>query len=396
MIFAAVHNPFVSKSFTQLLLCWLALLAFGLIMVSSAAIALNGNYANKHLVYLVVGLLAFFVTFILPLRVWNSLYLVGWLGALAFAVVVLLPGVGHTVNGATRWLQVGGFTLQASEAAKFGLMIYLAGYLHRYGEQLSVEPAKIFVPLSMIAVVGALLVVEPDLGSAVVIVAASVALLFIAGAQLRYFLLLLVVAGGLLALLIWLEPYRMQRLLAFIDPWATPFDGGYQLVQALIAFGRGEIFGLGLGEGIQKLYYLPEAHNDFIFAVIAEELGVVGALTVLAVYSLFIIRIFAVAREQLNGGELFAGYCCYFVGLIFAFQLLINLGVNTGALPTKGLTLPFISYGGNSLIISSATSKSAITPSRMGRIASMLPGVRPSINLASSPTASTFLTPSLT
>ena len=354
MIFAAVHNPFVSKSFTQLLLCWLALLAFGLIMVSSAAIALNGNYANKHLVFLVVALLAFFVTFIVPLRVWNSLYLAGWLGALAFAVVVLLPGVGHTVNGATRWLQVGGFTLQASEVAKFGLMIYLAGYLHRYGEQLSVEPAKIFVPLSMIAVVGALLVVEPDLGSAVVIVAASVALLFIAGAQLRYFLLLLVVAGVLLALLIWMEPYRMQRLLAFIDPWAMPFDGGYQLVQALIAFGRGEIFGLGLGEGIQKLFYLPEAHNDFIFAVIAEELGVVGALTVLAVYSLFIVQIFAVARAQLSRGELFAGYCCYFVGLIFAFQLLINLGVNTGALPTKGLTLPFISYGGNSLIISSA------------------------------------------
>ena len=354
LISTTMRNPFVASRFTQLLVCWLALLAFGLVMVSSAAIALNGNYANRHAVYLVAALLAFSVTFILPLRVWNNLYLVGWFGALVFAVAVLVPGVGHTVNGATRWLQIGGFTLQASEIAKFGLMIYLAGYLHRYGEQLSLEPAKIFVPLGMIAVVSGLLVVEPDLGSAVVIVAASVVLLFIGGAQLRYFLLLLLVAGGLLALLIWMEPYRMQRFMAFIDPWAMPFDGGYQLVQALIAFGRGELFGLGLGEGIQKLYYLPEAHNDFIFAVIAEELGAVGALILLAVYSLFIIQIFSVARAQLEQEELFAGYCCYFVGLIFAFQLLINLGVNTGALPTKGLTLPFISYGGNSLIISSA------------------------------------------
>ena len=350
----ALPNPFVSRSFTQLFFCWLGLLAFGLVMVSSAAVALNGNYATKHLVYLVMALLAFLVTFVVPLRVWNGLYLVGWFGALAFAVIVLVPGVGHTVNGATRWLQISGFTLQASEVAKFGLMIYLAGYLHRYGEQLSAEPAKIFVPLGMITVVSGLLVVEPDLGSAVVIVAASIALLFIGGAQLRYFLLLLLAAGGMLALLIWLETYRMERLLAFIDPWAMPFDGGYQLVQALIAFGRGELFGLGLGEGIQKLYYLPEAHNDFIFAVIAEELGAVGALTLLAVYSLFVIQIFSVARAQSDRGELFAGYCCYFIGLIFAFQLLINLGVNTGALPTKGLTLPFVSYGGNSLIISSA------------------------------------------
>jgi cell division protein FtsW len=351
---ALAQHPFMSRDFLPLLVCWLLLLAFGLVMVSSASVALNGNYANKHIVYLVISVLAFFVTFILPLSVWNKLYLIGWLGALAFAVVVLLPGVGHTVNGATRWLQISGFTLQASEVAKFGLMIYLAGYLHRYGEQLSAEPAKIFVPLGMIVVVCGLLIVEPDLGSAVVIVAASIALLFIAGAQLRYFLLLLIAAGAALALLIWIEPYRMQRLLAFIDPWAMPYDGGYQLVQALIAFGRGELFGLGLGEGVQKLYYLPEAHNDFIFAVIAEELGVIGALTLVAVYSLFIVKIFSVARAQVEQDALFSGYCCYFIGLIFAFQLLINLGVNTGALPTKGLTLPFISYGGNSLIISSA------------------------------------------
>lgn len=354
MNIALANNPLASKDFTQLLLCWLMLLAFGLVMVSSAAIALNGNFSNKHIVYLLVSMLAFFVTFILPTSLWNKLYLVGWVGALALAVVVLLPGVGHTVNGATRWLQLGGFTLQASEVAKFGLMIYLAGYLHRYGEQLSAEPAKIFVPLGMIIAVCALLIVEPDLGSAVVIVAASIALLFIAGAQLRYFLLLLVAASGALALLIWIEPYRMERLMAFIDPWAKPFDGGYQLVQALIAFGRGELFGLGLGEGVQKLYYLPEAHNDFIFAVIAEELGAVGALALVALYSLFIVKIFSVARAQVDQQALFSGYCCYFVGLIFAFQLLINLGVNTGALPTKGLTLPFISYGGNSLIISSA------------------------------------------
>ena len=198
MNIALKQYPQVPADFLSLLVCWLLLLAFGLVMVSSASVALNGDYASKHLVFLVLSVLAFSVTFILPMSVWNKLYLVGWLGALAFALVVLLPGVGHTVNGATRWLQISGFTLQASEVAKFGLMIYLAGYLHRYGEQLSAEPVKVFVPLGMIVSVCALIVIEPDLGSAVVIVAASIALLFIAGAQLRYFLLLLIAALSLI------------------------------------------------------------------------------------------------------------------------------------------------------------------------------------------------------
>jgi cell division protein FtsW len=165
----------------------------------------------------------------------------------------------------------------------------------------------------------------------------------------------MLVGGGLLfALMIWLEPFRMRRMIAFTDPWAVPFDTGYQLVQALIAFGRGELFGLGLGEGIQKLSYLPEAHNDFIFAVIAEELGSVGAIALIALYSFFVLVVLSVAKRCLFAGNRFAAYCCYFAGFIFAYQFLVNVGVNVGVLPTKGLTLPFISYGGNSLIISCA------------------------------------------
>jgi cell division protein FtsW len=244
--------------------------------------------------------------------------------------------------------------LQAVEVAKFGLMIYLAGYLTRYHDELERAPARIFIPLAMVFAICALVVAEPDLGSAAVVLAATLSVLFMAGAKLRFVLLMVVGGIALFALMVWLEPFRMRRMAAFTDPWAVPFDTGYQLVQALIAFGRGEVFGLGLGEGIQKLSYLPEAHNDFIFAVIAEELGSIGAIACIVLYSFFVFMILAVAKHRLMLGDRFASYCCYFVGFIFAYQFLVNVGVNVGVLPTKGLTLPFISYGGNSLMVSCA------------------------------------------
>jgi cell division protein FtsW len=176
-------------------------------------------------------------------------------------------------------------------------------------------------------------------------------LLFIAGARLRQFLLIVVVAAGALALLSVLQPYRVQRMVTFLDPWSDAYDSGYQLTQALIAFGRGDWFGLGLGEGIQKLLYLPEAHNDFIFAVVAEELGLVGALLVFALLIALVLRVFRIAAVALTEGRLFAGYLAYGSALLFGLQCVINVGVNTGTLPTKGLTLPFISYGGNSLLV---------------------------------------------
>ena len=266
--------------FPPLLINWLSLLVFSVVMVGSAAVALEGAYLTKHLVYVALSLIAFGLCFAFPPNWWNRLYLLGWVAAMGMAVLVLLPGVGHKVNGATRWIDLGFFTLQAAEVAKAGLCIYLAGYLARHGDKIGDDPGVLMLPLAMIALVAGLLVAEPDLGSAVVLVTATVAVLFVAGAKLRYFVGFAVIGGALLALLIWYEPYRWERLIAFLDPWAVQYSSGYQLTQALIAFGRGELFGLGLGEGVQKLFYLPEAHTDFIFAVIAEELGSVGAIAI--------------------------------------------------------------------------------------------------------------------
>ncbi len=348
---ASVIREPAAVAATDILIPWLLLLGVGVVMVSSASAALPGDHLSKHLLYLLLAGAAAGVAYAIPPAWWRGLYLVGWGIALLISVVVLLPGFSHEVNGAKRWLNLGGFTLQAAEVAKFGLCMYLAGYLDRHGGKLAMDPKLIFVPTGMTLLVVALLIAEPDLGSAVVIAAAALALLFMAGAKLRYLVLLLVAGAAVLALLVEIAPYRMQRLIAFLDPWSVAFGSGYQLTQALIAFGRGEIFGLGLGEGIQKLFYLPEAHNDFIFAVIAEELGAVGAIGVIALMSWLIVQLLRLGWAKLHDGNAFAGYVCLFVGLLFAFQFLINVGVNTGALPTKGLTLPFISYGGNSLII---------------------------------------------
>ena len=339
--------------FNVLMLPWLVLLTVGTVMVGSAAVALGGDYLTRHLVFLSIALVVAGGVFAVPSAVWNKLYLLGWLAALAVAIAVLVPGVGHEVNGASRWIRFGGFSIQAAEIAKFGLCVYLAGYLQRHQAEIGHARALI-LPLLMVLTVVALLVLEPDLGSAVVITVAAVGLLFLAGAKLRYFLGFAVIGVGALALLIAYAPYRIARVVAFLDPWAVAYGSGYQLTQALIAFGRGEVFGLGLGEGIQKLFYLPEAHNDFIFAVIAEELGGVGAIALAVLLAYLVVKIFTVARWQLQLGNYFQGYVAYFVGLIIGLQLLVNLGVNTGVLPTKGLTLPFVSYGGNSLIISCA------------------------------------------
>ena len=350
----AMRNLPVGRDALELLIPWFVLLAFGSIMVASAAVALNGNYLSKHLIFLVLALALFLATALVPISIWSRFYMLGWLLAITIAVLVLIPGVGREVNGASRWLPIAGITIQAAEVAKFGLVLYLAGYIQRYSGSVVESPLQFVIPLIMSALVAALLIAEPDLGSAVVIMAAVCTLFFLAGTKLRYVFVLLLIACLSLALLIWLEPYRMRRLNSFVNPWDMPFDSGYQLVQALIAFGRGELFGLGLGEGIQKLYYLPEAHNDFIFAVIAEELGGLGAIGLVVVFSFLVCKIFTVARRCVDANHLFAGYACYFIGLIFAFQLLVSLGVNTGVLPTKGLTLPFISYGGSSLMISCA------------------------------------------
>ena len=336
---------------SSMFVVWLSLLAFGVVMVASAAVVMQGDYLTRHLVYLALALISFGIAFALPTSLWRVGYLLILALVFVFCVLVLVPGIGREVNGASRWIGFGAFTVQAAEVAKFGVCIYLATYLSKYQTLVVQTPTYLAMPLLLIGGVCGLLVAEPDLGSAVVILATSVAVLFVAGAKLRYFLLLVLLGIRLMYVLVLIAPYRMERLVAFLDPWSVAYGSGYQLTQALIAFGRGELFGIGLGESIQKLYYLPEAHNDFILAVVAEELGAFGVLMVAGMLTYIVIQLLRLARKNLELKNLFAAYVAYFVALLIGIQFLVNLGVNTGALPTKGLTLPFVSYGGNSLIV---------------------------------------------
>ncbi len=334
-----------------LLFAWLLLLGFGLVMVASSSVAMEQDFFARHGVYLGMALAGFLVTLAIPLTVWRSCRQFAWIAAVVVCAAVLVPGIGQKVNGATRWIDLGVGTFQPSEAARLFILVYLAGFLARFDESMR-EDARVLVgPLAVLALVMALLAAEPDIGSVVVLGGTAGALFFLAGVRLRYFVPLVLVAAGLFSLLAIAQPYRLQRLTTFTDPWQTAFGQGYQLVQALIAFGRGELFGLGLGAGIQKLYYLPEAHNDFIFAVVAEELGLAGALALIALLGVLVYRTLHIGRRLLVNGEKFGGYLCYGVGITIGVQALINLGVSSGILPTKGLTLPFVSYGGNSLVV---------------------------------------------
>jgi cell division protein FtsW len=337
-----------------LLLVWLSILGLGTVMVASAAVAMGDTYIVKHGAFLLVSLLAFCLVVLVPMAVWEKCHRLAWLLALVLCLIVLVPGIGLQVNGARRWIGLGGFSLQASEVAKFLVLIYLAGYLARFHEHIADSAVALLRPLLMVSVIGLLLLLEPDFGSVVVLAIAACGMLFVAGARLRHFVLLVVGSGLLLTMVAVLQPYRLERLVTFTDPWSFAYGSGYQLTQALIAFGRGELTGLGLGEGIQKLFYLPEAHNDFIFAVIGEELGLLGAVAVVLLFALLVIRILRIARLAVDDRQLFGGYLVYGVGLLLGIQCLINMGVNTGMLPTKGLTLPFVSYGGNSLLVSCA------------------------------------------
>ena len=337
-----------------LLICWWLVLGLGLVMVASASVAMNAPYLLKHGIYLVIALIGFLVVLAVPLKFWERCHQLALVGAVALCIAILIPGVADEVRGAKRWVQLGGFSLQPAELAKAAVIVYFAGYLAKRDLALRESPAALGMPLLWFGAMAVLLLLQPDFGTVVVLSGVAFAMMFLAGIRLRYFLLVILVGGAVLALLAWVQPYRMARLVSFIDPWATAFDSGYQLTHSLIAFGRGELLGLGLGDGIQKLWYLPDAHNDFIYAVVAEELGLLGAVALLALLAVLVQRILGTARAVLGMGHKFGGYICYGVGLLLALQMLINIGVTTGSLPTKGLTLPFISYGGNSLIVCAA------------------------------------------
>lgn len=345
----------------MLLLTALSLLLIGLVAISSASVgyaeAAYGDmwhHSQRHLVYMLLALLAGAVCYQVPTGFW---YRSGWLLLLLCSlllIVVLVPGVGRNVNGSQRWLALGPLTLQPSELAKAAMIIYLSGYLLRQGKTLQESWQGIFRPLLILGMVAVLLLAEPDFGAVVIMLATAFGMLFLAGMRLVHLGLIVVGTGLVGVALIQAAPYRLQRLIAYTDPWADPYGSGFQLIQSLIAFGRGEWLGVGLGNSVQKLFYLPEAHTDFVFSIWAEETGFAGAMVLIGLFVALVLRIFYLGRQAQEARQLFSAYLCFGVALMFSGQAFVNMGVSAGLLPTKGLTLPLISYGGTSLITSCA------------------------------------------
>lgn len=336
----------------------LCLAMLGLLMVASASIETSNHQLHepfyffyRQLVYLILGVLLGSIVVQFEVEIWEKIGSLFLIAIMLMLAMVLLPGIGHSVNGSARWLGYGPFRVQVSELAKFAVVIYLAGYLIRRHEEVETKFSGFLKPMILLAVIAILLLREPDFGATAVILATAMGMMFLAGMQLRHFILLFVFVVIVLSALAISAPYRMQRMTTFLNPWAHPFNSGYQLTQSLIAFGHGGWFGVGLGNSIQKLFYLPEAHTDFLFAVIAEELGLIGMLLVIVVFTLLVVRIFAIGRKSQQLGQHFAGYVAYGFGLWIGIQFMVSIGVNSGVFPTKGLTLPLVSYGGNSLIV---------------------------------------------
>lgn len=341
-----------------LLICALGLLAFGFVMVASASMSIAENCCNDPFYYvmrhgfalglaLTAGLLAYQV----PVERWEQSGT--WLFLLGILVLALLlvPGIGRTVNGATRWIPLGPLNLQPSEFVKLFAIVYVAGYLVRHADAVANQLSAFIRPMLLVGIAAALILMQPDFGTTTVMLATVMSLLFLGGASLLPFAFLLgAIAVGLVAL-VFLSPYRMQRVISFLDPWQDPFNTGYQLSQALIAFGRGEWLGVGLGNGIQKQFFLPEAHTDFLVSVIGEEFGLVGVLALIGAFVFLAWRILAISLRAEALDKRFASHVAQGIAIWLSLQAFVNLGVNVGLLPTKGLTLPFLSYGSNSLIV---------------------------------------------
>jgi cell division protein FtsW len=336
----------------------LALLGLGLVMIASAssevAAAQSGNplyHMIRHLIYLTIGLSAALATLLVPMALWQRYSGMLLLAAVVLLILVLLPGIGREVNGAKRWIGFGIFNLQPSELAKLFSVMFIAAYLVRRQTEVREKLTGFIKPMLVLGPIAALLLAEPDFGATVVLVGAAIAMLFLGGVNLLRFIPL---SAGVLGLGVWVmtsQAYRLERLTNFVDPWADQYGAGYQLSQALIAFGRGEWFGVGLGNSVQKQFYLPEAHTDFVFAVLAEELGMVGALITVALFVFVSVRALYIGLWAEKAKQFFSAYVAYGLAFLWIGQVLINIGVNVGLLPTKGLTLPFLSYGGSSLVI---------------------------------------------
>ena len=343
---------------TVLLLIFFALISMGVVMVASSSVGVAeshfGNpyyYFQRQLVFTLVGITAAYAVFKVRLAHWEKAGMVLLGVALLLLIVVLIPGVGKTVNGSTRWIPLGVFNLQVSELVKLFMLVYVAGYLVRHGEAVRNSLWGFIKPMMMVGLAGLLLLLEPDFGATVVIMGAVLGMTFLGGVRFTQFASFLFMFGCAALLLVVSSPYRMERLTSFMNPWADPFDSGFQLTQSLIAIGTGGWTGAGLGGSVQKLFYLPESHTDFMFAVIAEEMGFVGIVMILSLYTLFLYRAFRIGLNAETCGNRFAAYLAYGIGMWLGLQAIINIGVNMGLLPTKGLTLPLMSYGGSSLIV---------------------------------------------
>ena len=321
----------------------------GIVMVGSASMdmaALNCKspfyFVERQTIYLTAGIVFGALVYQIPLVVWERSSMSLLLVAYILLLLVLIPGIGRNINGSTRWLALGPIHVQVSEIVKICALMYVAGYLVRRSEEVRVLILSIMV---------ALLMKQPDFGTVVVIMSSVFVMLFLAGVKFGQFALVVLGSLGAGTLMVVSSAYRMRRVLGYMDPWATQYSTGYQLVQSLIAFGRGEWFGVGLGNGIQKLFYLPEAHTDFVFAVVAEEFGFFGNLCLLLLYIALVFTAMSIGRAAEKQGKKFNGYLVYGLSVMLGLQAIVNMGVSSGMLPTKGLTLPLISYGGSSLII---------------------------------------------
>ena len=340
----------------------ISILALGMVMVSSASISISESihghpyfFMGRQALYLVLGLISGFLLLSLPtskLQKWG-IVMMGL--SLILLILVLVPGIGKSVNGSRRWINLVVFNLQASEVAKVCMVVYVSGYLVRRADRVREGWVGFVLPLCLCSVFLLFLLFEPDFGASVVLLGTVMVLLFLGGAPLYQFLLLMIAAVAMLGVVAISESYRLKRLMNFIDPWADPFNEGYQLSQALIAYGRGEWFGLGLGNSVQKLSYLPEAHTDFVFSIWVEETGMFGGLLLIVLFALMVGRAFKIGHDAMALSRPFAAYMCFGFSILILAQVIINIGVNTGFLPTKGLTLPLISYGGSSLIITLAS-----------------------------------------
>lgn len=341
-----------------LMLSALCLIGIGIVMVASSSFAIAEKYNHdafyylkKHILYIGLGMLLSAVILAMKTDWMEQLSRILLVVAIILLILVLFPGIGVKINGARRWLNLGIARFQVVEAVKLAMIVYLAGYIVRHKEGLQHKFFGVIKPLITALLLAGLLLLQPDFGSSVLLLTITLFMIYIAGARYRDLIILGIASASSMVILAYAEPYRIQRLISFQNPWADPFNGGFQLVQALIAIGSGNVSGVGVGGSVQKLFYLPEAHTDFIFSVYAEELGFIGVLLLISLYIILITRIFSIAKTALSNGKEFASFACSGIGVWIALQAFLSMGVNLGLLPTKGLTLPFISSGGSAIMM---------------------------------------------